>query len=264
MPSSISNKGQTLVQITGSGFEADCSRTLVKAGDTSLVCTKCTETELTCVVSPAELDGTIHDLHVSVDSVVSTFSDKLFVNENEHGLASFAPATIPASGGQIVLTGHFQSLSLQKVTLTSDSLGDVECDVGSTTDTTVVATVPEKILPGSYRVRIVVSGSRTIQSSSDLQVSMTVTGVTPASGSLAGGSVLTIAGSGFSANSEVLLSVPVSTTHASGLIACDVLTTTTSEITCRTRGYCSANASPADPSASRCSYKEPLGRPQSR
>ena len=259
VPSSISNKGQTLVQITGSGFEADCSRTLVKAGDTSLVCTKCTETELTCVVSPAELDGTIHDLHVSVDSVVSTFSDKLFVNENEHGLASFAPATIPASGGQIVLTGHFQSLSLQKVTLTSDSLGDVECGVGSTTDTTVVATVPEKILPGSYRVRIVVSGSRTIQSSSDLQVSMTVTGVTPASGSLAGGSVLTIAGSGFSANSEVLLSVPVSTTHASGLIACDVLTTTTSEITCRTRGYCSANASPADPSASRCSYKEPPG-----
>ena len=69
-------------------------------------------------------------------------------------------------------------------------------------------------------------------------------------GSIAGGTDITITGSGlYSADSVavVYVRVPVSTTFPNGLVPCDVSTWEATRIVCRTRAHYAANAAPDDP-----------------
>ncbi|XRA97477.1 fibrocystin-like protein [Pycnococcus provasolii] len=74
--------------------------------------------------------------------------------------------------------------------------------------------------------------------------------VSPSMGSIAGGTDITITGSGlYSADSVavVYVRVPVSTTFPNGLVPCDVSTWEATRIVCRTRAHYAANAAPDDP-----------------
>ncbi|QDZ24800.1 fibrocystin-L [Chloropicon primus] len=255
-PKSISGDGQTWITVTGQGFSADCSSNQVQVGSHDFACPVCSTTKLECLLGP--LPGPYWDLTVAVDSVPSTFADKLSINENEYGISGFSPETLPASGGTLSVSGKFDATSISKVTLASSSEehADVDCAVETSAEVSLTCSVLPGIMPGKYHVMLT-TGGRTLQSSSKLGVELLVTSVSPAKGSLAGGTILTIAGQGFSAGSEVLLSVPVSTTHPNGLQACDVQSISAGAITCKTRSYCSANASPEDPAAKVCQYREP-------
>ena len=87
-------------------------------------------------------------------------------------------------------------------------------------------------------------------SSSTVQLDMAVTSVSPASGSVGGGTLLSISGSGFptSANAStgvvisVSLRVPRSTAFPDGILPCDVVSAAPTLVTCLTRPHIAAAA----------------------
>ncbi|KAG2432951.1 hypothetical protein HXX76_008679 [Chlamydomonas incerta] len=83
---------------------------------------------------------------------------------------------------------------------------------------------------------------------------MTIGGVQPQAGSVGGGVVLVINGTGFAPGARmrenaVFVTVPVSTTFLNGIVPCDVINATTTEIRCRTRAHIAADADATDPFA---------------
>ena len=100
-------------------------------------------------------------------------------------------------------------------------------------------------------------GEKRIRSFDGIDVRLAIENVTPQEGSLKGGTLVTISGFAFSSSSAVVfIEVPVSTTHPDGLVNCDVYMRSETELRCMTRSYCSADASPEDPMARKCTYKE--------
>ncbi|KAG2448780.1 hypothetical protein HYH02_006132 [Chlamydomonas schloesseri] len=83
---------------------------------------------------------------------------------------------------------------------------------------------------------------------------MTISSVLPQVGSVGGGVVLVINGTGFAPGARmrenaVFVTVPVSTTFLNGIVPCDVLNATATEIRCRTRAHMAADADATDPLA---------------
>ena len=102
-------------------------------------------------------------------------------------------------------------------------------------------------------------------SSATVQFDFAVMSVSPTQGSVGGGTLLTITGSGFPAPGAVggssgtaspttsvgvYIRVPASGTFPDGLLACDVVTTTATQITCRTRPHLAAPSTIDDPMGS--------------
>jgi hypothetical protein len=92
-----------------------------------------------------------------------------------------------------------------------------------------------------------------------LAFELAIESVEPGQGSIGGGTLLTLSGSGFSSApgaNVVLLRVPPSSTHPSGVVLCDVEGVVgveggsgASRLTCRTRPHLAADASADDPDA---------------
>lgn len=139
-------------------------------------------------------------------------------------------------------------------------------------DVTTSASAPESAtvtlsvgatMPGPYWVEMDVL-AQTVRSPAPLLSAIEVTSVSPPTGTLAGGTTLTIAGWGFAVagasaaahTSVVAVHVPVSTTFPSGIVLCDVVPEASSfdALTCVTRHHCAADASPEDPMAFRCEH----------
>lgn len=99
-----------------------------------------------------------------------------------------------------------------------------------------------------------------------IEVVLEILQISPFEGSLAGGTVVTLSGSGFpygtasavanGMEAVVAIGVNVSTTFPSGIVLCDVLPlqSTRTAVVCRTREHAAASASPADPSARNLLY----------
>lgn len=93
------------------------------------------------------------------------------------------------------------------------------------------------------------SGSVVILSGTYVTVDMRITKVFPGLGSIGGGTTVKITGSGFSpiaSRTSVFMTVPVSTTWLNGIIPCDVVNSTATEINCVTRAHLAADASADD------------------
>ena len=143
--------------------------------------------------------------------------------------------------------------------------------------------------PGSYQAMVVLNGSSTasggssaaasataggssstsssaynaqgltLLSSGSVSVDLSVTSVSPAAGSVGGGTLLTLTGFGFVAagaiNStdaiRIFVTVPVSGTFPTGLLPCDVVSATATQLMCRTRPHLAATADLDDPLAAK-------------
>lgn len=120
---------------------------------------------------------------------------------------------------------------------------------------------------GQYTLALALPTGSWLLAASALDVALSVTSVYPGQGSIGGGTILTITGAGFNAQEPsanvVLIPVPVSTTFLNGLVLCDVLNATQTQLTCRTRPHLATDASTGDPMARKVvpSFSAP-GAPQ--
>jgi len=118
--------------------------------------------------------------------------------------------------------------------------------------------------PGSYAVHVALTSGLVLASGS-IELVLELANVSPQLGSMGGSTLLTIDGYGFLAEDSgqltrqqraspvVLIHVLLSTSNPNAVVLCDVIEVNTTSLSCRTRPYCSADASAEDPTASDCS-----------
>ncbi|MBE0611549.1 MAG: IPT/TIG domain-containing protein [Dehalococcoidia bacterium] len=184
--------GGTLVTITGTGFSGASS---VLFSDVTVAPTSVTETRIT-VVSPAHPAGLVHllvttPLGTSVETVNDDFTYGLRFPE----VFSISPASGPTSGGTLVtITGTDLS------TAVSVAFGDQLVTPLSSAATRVLVLAPVHAA-GVVHLRVVTLVGTTPETSADdftyTAIPPVVTGISPASGSVHGGTEITISGHGF-------------------------------------------------------------------
>eukprot|EP00798_Chlamydomonas_sp_ICE-L_P010964 gene10964-17075_t len=109
---------------------------------------------------------------------------------------------------------------------------------------------------GSYWLVAEISageGPQLVLSATTVEARLMISSVSPSSGSIAGGTRLTITGEGFNAQvpsaNIVMIRVPVSSTFVNGVAHCDIVSATGTQLQCRTRAHLAADASSTDPYA---------------
>eukprot|EP00798_Chlamydomonas_sp_ICE-L_P031254 gene31253-6400_t len=111
------------------------------------------------------------------------------------------------------------------------------------------------VLPsGSYWLVAEISAGEGPQlSTTTVEARLTISSVSPSSGSIAGGTQLTITGQGFNAQdlsaNIVMIRVPVSSTFLNGVVLCDIVSASRTQLQCRTRSHLAADVVPMDPYA---------------
>jgi hypothetical protein len=170
-----------------------------------------------------------------------------FLNSTATNTSSGVPAAAAAYAARVACLGGFALAGPA-----GQQQQQVTCSTGGA--------VP----PGTYHVAMelaavnAVTGSAAavpwlLLSNATVQFDMVVTSVSPASGSTGGGTLLTITGSGFPTTNATIgafVRVPRSATLPDGLLRCDVVSVSATQVTCRTRPY-TAQAPDGD---------DPLGR----
>ena len=135
----------------------------------------------------------------------------------------------------------------------------VACASFSVASGQVVSCVTVPTVNGRYHVMAEGPSPVAVLSASVVTIDMVISSVSdagsaavPVAGSVGGGTVLTIAGSGFpssAADAVVFVRVQPSTTFLNGLVLCDILTASATQIMCRTRAHLAADTDANDPMA---------------
>jgi len=191
--------GGTLVTITGSGFTAT---TMVQFGSTpGLGLVIVNDNELTVLTPPATAPGTVGV------TVITTVNEVTNAAAFEYVTAATAQVTAvsPATGGPLFATTV--TLTGSGFTgVTTVNFGEIETtDFSFVSDTQLTAVTPKPGAPGTVEV-LVTTGAGTSSPNppgDQFTYSLGVTGVTPNSGPLSGGTRVTVTGIGLTGASAV-------------------------------------------------------------
>jgi uncharacterized repeat protein (TIGR02543 family) len=226
--------GGTPITITGSGFSAGTSVFILGAGSCQSL-QRISEAEMTCITPPSASAGV---KSVLVGNAGGSAPLLHFIYDDLPALQGISPNQGPLSGGNtITLTGSsFVPGS------TTVSIGGAAC-----TQVTVVSSselnckAPARGTAGSVAVTVTTSGGTSTGNINYTYDDVpSVTGITPDQGAQAGGTTVTVTGSGF---------VPGSTTVTIGGVPCTAVTVVDAHtLTCLTgAGTGAAGVSVATP-----------------
>lgn len=187
--SSISpNRGAagTSVAITGLNFSTTKVNNTVKFNGIAATVTSATATQLVVSVPSAATSGLVT---VTVGGMTATSSSGFTVAPK---INSFLPTSGIASSTTVTITGtNFSSNPTDNIV----TFNDVPATVISATTTQLAATVPSGATTG--KIGVTVAGQSAL-SGNNFNVTLTITGFSPASGTI--GSQITVNGKGFSSN----------------------------------------------------------------
>ncbi|KAM3929151.1 fibrocystin-L-like [Leptodactylus fuscus] len=180
--------GGTLLLIQGNGFHP--VYTTVQVGGVPCPVTAVTSGSLQCITPPSTIAQTTS---VTIYIPSSSYPSLSFVysEADTPKLTSILPNKGP-SGTKITLTGSGFGLDASKMTVT---IGNATCSITAASDSQLNCTVGDHwggTFPVSFK-----NNKGFARSSVRFTYELTMTGVSPTQGDFAGGSVLTIAGSGF-------------------------------------------------------------------
>ena len=212
-PSSGSIHGGQLITISGGGYSGNVSDTTVSIGDADCDVKTVSPAQITCVTSSCT--ESCGDVEVTSNSISKTSSDFSYLSASTPQVA-----TATASGSSLTITGT------QFGSSPSVNLKNSKCEVDSSSDTNIVCTIPD-ISGGQYPV--VVNNPALGNSNNDviLTVDLNLASVSPSTGSFGGGTLLTLAGVGFS-TSDATVKVCSA--------VCEITESTTTEIKCLAPG----------------------------
>ncbi|MFA7296399.1 MAG: IPT/TIG domain-containing protein [Dehalococcoidia bacterium] len=201
VPGTGSTAGGTPVTITGSNFTSGAAVYIGGGAATNVVVVNSTQITAT---SPAGAQGSANLLIVNPDNTAVTATAAYFFTSPTGALSltSIEPSSGGAGGGQLVnvygsgfqagLTITFGGIASTSITVLSSSTLLVRTPSGLSGTVSVTVTNPDNstaTLPTGYTF--------------GTPAPFTVSSVTPTSGSTAGGTVVTVAGSGFTSGSTV-------------------------------------------------------------
>jgi hypothetical protein len=190
--------GGTVVTITGTGF-ADASGASFAGNASSF--TIVSDTSITAT-SPAGTAGTVDITVTNETGTSSTSSADHFTYDSTPSVTGITPVAGPIAGGTVVTitgTGFVVGSSTAKFGTSSGT------SVSCSSSTSCTATSPGESA-GVVDVTVTTPGGMSSSGSSDhftYDATPSVTGITPVAGPIAGGTVVTITGTGFSGASSV-------------------------------------------------------------
>lgn len=214
-PASGPTAGGTTVTITGTNFRAGIAVTFGGTAGTGLVFNSATELVVT---TPAKTAGLYAVVVTNSDTSTYTKANG-FQYGDQPTITAVAPATVGTSGGaNVQVTGtNFRTTG---TTLTVGGTAFTGVTVNSPTE--LVATAPAKA-EGTYNVVVTVDGLSYAKANALTYApvaSPTITTVAPNAGPVAGGTVITLTGTGFKSG----LTVTVGGTAATGVTFIDSTT----------------------------------------
>ncbi|XP_054620387.1 fibrocystin-L-like isoform X2 [Dunckerocampus dactyliophorus] len=200
-PASGSVAGGTLLTVTGFGFSRDAS---VTVGGLACKVVQASHTELKCR-TPAGSAGS-HAMTVSVGDMSKTASDTFTYDlALTPQISDLRPLTTPIVGlssGHRLLTVLGSNLGEQDIESVV-YVGSRECVTKEWTSTNITCVLPV-LPPGLHKVDVQVGNIGYPQTSNDVNATikyiLEIHAISPTTGSLLGGTDLTITGSGFSPN----------------------------------------------------------------
>lgn len=250
-PTTLSNGGLTMVNITGRGFDDDeCEKNVVTIGGVSAGVLACAPNALT-VLFPGQAATTTGAASVQIDvyegeTVVDTktSADAVTIDgttgPSVTGFTAPTPGTdvLPGSGGPVAiafdseataadvdalflipaLPTSFNDGAAAHTALAASFAGPLPC-VNFTTDGASVTCAMGPVPNGRYTAAARLKTGRAFVASAGtpLQAGIYLTSVSPSAGSIGGNTLVTITGSGFDADGKdanvVVIPVPVSTTY---------------------------------------------------
>ncbi|GCB76094.1 hypothetical protein scyTo_0019088, partial [Scyliorhinus torazame] len=215
-PSLGSTEGGMILTISGCGFTPNS--TVLIGGKTCPLLTE-SPVEKKCIV-PAAPAG-ICNISLSADGISNTVPFSFtYVDTKFPTISQINPTTSSVAGGSN-LTIHGSDFG-NRSEGSFVSIGNFECPILRWSTNNITCRLPS-LLPGNYRIYLQTPVSNSVNAS--IEYVLRVTGVTPRTGSVYGGSKITISGSGFSPvpddNSVQIGSVPCHITFASpNLLEC--------------------------------------------
>lgn len=228
-PTKGSTMGGTLVTITGSGFTHGKSDINVTIGGTLCIVTNTSLSKVTCITSKSSAN--LADINVQAHGKIGTLSAAFHYDSSPDTtpvITTIGPRLTVSVGrsGFLEITA---SRSWQSKT--SVAIGSYTCNITQTFSTYIKCIIPP-LPPGKYDVMVHVPGKGYASYSGSLPVIesvLEITDVSPRQGSIFGGTMVTIRGRGFSDR-------PVNQVITFDDVPCDVMSSTSNYIRCRTRG----------------------------
>lgn len=210
--------GGDTVTITGTGFVDPPTVTFGGAPAASVTFVSSTQLQAT---TPAGAAGPVSVVVTNPDTTAATVTNG-FTYQNPPTVTSISPTSGTATGGtSVTITGT------GFVGATDVSFGDTAASTFSVTNgTTIVATSPPRLSAGKVDVRVTnFAGTGTLLQAFTYTSSPEIALVSPNAGSIAGGTSVTITGSGFVNGAVVLFgTTPGSSVSVSGSTSITVST----------------------------------------
>ncbi|XP_045210443.2 fibrocystin-L-like isoform X2 [Mercenaria mercenaria] len=217
-PTSGSLGGGVNLTISGYGFKSGSTVTISSADCTVL---SIEPSEIVCIVPPKTSEGT-HDVVVTQGSVTLTYQSYQYSISKTAVISSITPSTIGVLGTTLTISGTSFTGTKGSV-----HVGPVAATVVSWTDTKIIVNATS--VPAGTNTLFVMAQHGYATNSSwkrpDVYRNLILTNVFPRSGSILGGTKLTITGSGFGTNGTII-AVSV------GDVECKVDTVIDSQIVC--------------------------------
>ncbi|KAL6747058.1 hypothetical protein V8C86DRAFT_3034101 [Haematococcus lacustris] len=281
--SNTSSQTFTLVNITGKGFASNCSSNRVAINQVWTGAVACSPTQLRVLLpsypSPAGPNVTVR---VDILDASGTARDSVSWQEYLALHLTWPPGLrlivlrcglmVSGAGAEVTLGlgGVANSSAVVGAALlpalpldftSNNQFSNISAAFSSQRPITNIRNPSDMVFNGStgsllnaaYTPMLtLVDGTVLVAAGANLVASLAVTGISPASGSIGGGTLVTIQGTGFAPDPDenvVLITVPVSTTFLNGLALCDVQAVNRTSVICRTRAHLAADASASDPTA---------------
>ncbi|GIM05166.1 hypothetical protein Vretimale_9611 [Volvox reticuliferus] len=273
-PAVVSSTGFSVLNFTGKGFDyVNCTNNKLIIGGVPCGIINCQPSLLMVIypgnggtaIAAASVTAEVYEKGNLIDSDTPS-SIKVAVSSSAPTISAISPARMPGAGGTITvaLAGTTASMvgaiymvpyisSLANYTEVSVAFNTrVMCtNITAATSGTIACTSPS-LRNGRYHTLVILSSGLQLLSTDTILFEFFITSVSPHLGSIGGGTLITITGSGFSpvvSENAVFITVPVSTTFLNGVVQCKTVSATATTLMCRTQTNMAADASADDPLA---------------
>lgn len=267
----------TLVNFTGKGFDRlHCGANALSIGELATGVVACGAGYLTVLytgngtdAAAANVTAQVFEAGAAIDwDSPTVFTVNVDASAGPAVTGVTSPLTMSASGGAVTVTlanaaaadvasmalvPKLAAADLTDFTALAAAFGAAEeCGSVAAAGADGVSCLAGAMTNGEYHVLVRLSSGLQLLSAATISFDMVVTAVSPAAGSIGGGTVVTISGSGFSpvaGENVVFINVPTSTTFLNGIIQCITTAVNATTLTCVTRPHLAANADASDPFA---------------
>ncbi|XP_053372863.1 fibrocystin-L-like [Mercenaria mercenaria] len=217
-PTSGSLGGGVTLTISGYGFKDGASVTINSA---SCDVRSVQPDQIECVVPAMKSDGT-HDVEIEQGSTTLTYSGYTYDSSLTATISSVTPTTLGVLGGRLTISGSSFTSTSGRV-----HVGSVAGTIASWTDSQIEVDV-SGVPAGTHELKVETSNGLATDGNGDIpsvDVDLGITNVFPLTGSILGGTKLTVTGTGFGTNAT-LVDVNV------GDVECEIDTVTDTQIVC--------------------------------